>query len=77
MDPNSDEFKIQEMLLKDPADVNEDLWKVLQQRVDRRRKCNIGLQVRMSVTTLFIYKSLGRLAKLMSPYSNKNAAKTR
>ena len=47
MDPDSDEFKIQEMLLKDPADVDEDLWKVLQQRVDRRR--NIGLQVRQTV----------------------------
>ena len=35
MDPDSDEFKIQEMLLKDPADVDDDLWKVLQQRVDR------------------------------------------
>ena len=29
MDPESDEFKIQEMLLKDPADVDKDLWKVL------------------------------------------------
>ena len=27
MDPSSDEFKIQEMLLKDPADVDEDLLK--------------------------------------------------
>ena len=34
-------------MLKDPAGVDEDLWKVLQQRVDRRR--NIGLQVRMPV----------------------------
>ena len=51
MDLNSDEFKIQEMLLKDPADVDEDLWKVLQQCADRQE--SIGLQdlVRMHMIT--------------------------
>ena len=47
MDPDSDEFTIHAMLPKDPAGADEDLWKVLQQRVDRRR--NIGLQVRQTV----------------------------
>ena len=44
MGPTSSEFKIQEMLPKDPADIDEDLWKVPQQRANRRKQ--ICLQVR-------------------------------
>ena len=40
IDSDSDEFKIQDMLLKDPADVDEDLWIVLQRRCHGQEEIN-------------------------------------